>query len=302
MIPTGYLHPRYAESFAQFGTPRELPRSGGWILQRRIPGLPYDDAMGCYPLFACRDWEHLGADLEVLGTEFVSLALVTDPFGDYRPADLVTCFDLVIPFKEHFVVDLQHPLDLIIDRRLRKQVRRARRDIDVEQCQDPAGFLDEWLRLYAVLVERHNLTGIKAFSPAVFAKQLSTPGVVLFRAVADGVTVGADWYYEQEEVAYGHLAAFSPAGYRLGAAAVLQAHAVEHFAGRLRWIDLGAGAGSAAKNDDGLSRFKRRWSTGARTAYFCGRVFDERHYAHVVAMKGSSVTTYFPAYRQGELG
>ncbi len=52
---TGYLHRHYALSLAQSGTARELPGGGGWILERRIPGFPYCDAMGGYPLFACRD-------------------------------------------------------------------------------------------------------------------------------------------------------------------------------------------------------------------------------------------------------
>jgi hypothetical protein len=80
---TGYLHPGYAASLAEFGTPRLLPRSEGWILERQIPGSPYSDGMGCYPLFACQDWSQLHADLESIGSELVSLALVTDPFGKY---------------------------------------------------------------------------------------------------------------------------------------------------------------------------------------------------------------------------
>jgi hypothetical protein len=41
----GYLRPGYAESL-EFGTPRELPRCGGWVLERQIPGFPDQDAMG----------------------------------------------------------------------------------------------------------------------------------------------------------------------------------------------------------------------------------------------------------------
>ena len=35
---TGYMHPGYAESLAEFGTPRELQHSGGWLQERMIPG------------------------------------------------------------------------------------------------------------------------------------------------------------------------------------------------------------------------------------------------------------------------
>ena len=39
-----------------------------------------------------------------------SLSLVTDPFGDYTESELHACFpDLVVPFKEHYVIDLEKP-------------------------------------------------------------------------------------------------------------------------------------------------------------------------------------------------
>src|SRR3990172_4731763 len=75
---TGYLHPGHAASLAEFGTPRPLPHSGGWLLERTIPGSESRDAMGCYPLFACRDWSRLPMDLEDLARDLVSVSLVTD--------------------------------------------------------------------------------------------------------------------------------------------------------------------------------------------------------------------------------
>src|SRR5229473_8652620 len=97
---TGYAHPGYAASLSEFGTPRLLPRSGGWILERRIPGCQERDAMGCYPLFACQHWSQLHADLDEIGSELVSVTLVTDPFGGYQEGLLRQCFpDQVVPFK-----------------------------------------------------------------------------------------------------------------------------------------------------------------------------------------------------------
>jgi hypothetical protein len=81
----GYTDPRYALSLQEFGEPLELPRCGGWILVRSIPGTPYKDAMSCYPLFACRDWTKLHEDLEQVGEDLVSLTLVNDPFSVVMP-------------------------------------------------------------------------------------------------------------------------------------------------------------------------------------------------------------------------
>lgn len=293
----------YAWSLAEFGVPRVLPESGGCILERRIPGTPYRDAMGCYPLFACRDWSRLRPDLEDVGSELVSISVVADPFGEYDTPYLRRCFeDLVIPFKEHFVTDLRSPMGAIASKHHRYYARRALEEVRVEECRDPRRFVDEWTNLYANLVERHGLKGIKAFSRKAFAKQLGVPGLVMFRATSRDATVGAHLWYVRGEVAYSHLAASSPLGYELMAAYALYWAAIEHFAGKVRWLDLGAGAGVEGDGTHGLNRFKRGWSTGSRTAYLCGRIFDRAKYSELSRKSGTPVTDYFPAYRKGEFG
>jgi hypothetical protein len=299
-MKAGYLHPGYAESLAEFGTPRLLPRSEGWALEREVPGFPFRDAMGCYPLFACQDWSQLPSDLDGLGGQWVSLALVADPFGAYDPADLCRWFDVVRPFKEHFVTDLRRPPQAVVSKHRRHLARKALRRLSVERCAEPVRHLGEWLGLYATLTQRHRLRGVQAFSERAFARQLSVPGITMFRAVSRGTTVGADLWYEQGEVGYGHLAALSPEGYRLGASYALLWSAIEYFAGRVRWLHLGAGAGAGNAGDDGLTAFKRGWATGTRTAYFCGRVFDRQRYAEAANARGAPADDYFPAYRKDE--
>jgi hypothetical protein len=302
-IVVGYMHPGYAESLVEFGTPRELHRCGGWILERQIPGFPYRDAMGCYPLFCCQDWSQLYADLEDLGDELVSLALVPGPFGEYDEACLHRCFkDVVIPFKDHFIVDLRRPMNDVVSTHHRYYARKALKSLHIEECQEPTQFIDEWVALYANLIDRHNLKGIKAFSKRAFAKQLSIPGTVMLRAMHQDVVAGAQIWFVQGEVGYSHLTALNEAGYELRASYALYWSAIECFSDKVRWLDLGAGAGAKSDGTDGLSQFKRGWSTGTRTAYFCGRIFDPERYAEIVKAKGIAATDYFPAYRKGEFG
>jgi hypothetical protein len=68
----------------------------------------------------------------------------------------------------------------------------------------------------------------------------------------------------------------------------------------LEWLNLGAGAGVSENSMDGLSRFKRGWSTDTRKVYFCGRIYDKVNYSLVTKAKDTIGSDYFPAYRKGE--
>jgi hypothetical protein len=300
---TGYAHPKYADSLAELGVPRRLPRCKGWILQRSIPGFTYHDGMGCYPLFSCQDWSQIHSDLESLIPELVTLSFVADPFGEYDPRYLRGCLDVLIPFKEHFVVDLGLNMNTFVSSHHRRYARRALRDVHVERCHRPAQFVDEWADLYTTLIKRHGIKGIPAFSRTSLTRQLKVPGIVMFRAAHEETTIGITLWYVLGDVGHYHLGAYSPTGYQLRASFALFWLAIEYFVSSdLRWLNLGASAGIAKKDSDGLSRFKQGWSTGTRTAYFCGRVLNRERYSEILNAKGISETGYFPAYRRREFG
>ena len=301
--PAAYTHPGYAASLSEFGRPLALPGCGGFLLERAIPGTPERDAMGCYPLFSCLDWGRLGEDLAALEGRLVSVAAVVDPFGLDDEARLRACFrDRVVPFKEHFVADLERHDLAALSRHHRYYARRALARCEVEAAADPQHHLDEWTSLYATLCARHDLTGIQAFSRAAFERQLAVPGMVMLRARTGDETLGAHLWYVQGEVAYSHLAAASPRGYEAMVFYALYFRACEHFRGRVRYVDFGAGAGVASGADDGLTRFKRGWANDTRMAYFCGRILDQERYAKILATRGLAEEKYFPAYRAGEFG
>lgn len=291
----GYRHPRYAAALAAFGRPRHLPRCDGWLLECPIPGSAATDLRGCYPIFNCADWAGLGADLACVH-EPVALTLVADPFGAYDPALLQRCFpDLATPYKQHFVVDLAQAGAQIAGHHARN-IRKARALVAVERCERPGAYLDEWVDLYANLVQRHRIRGIAAFSRASLAAQLEVPGLALYRARAGSETVGMVLWYVDGAVGYYHLAAYSDRGYALRASYALFAAAITEFAPQLRWLSLGAGAGVHGRGDDGLTRFKRGWATGTRTAYLCGRIFDHERYAALSAAQNAR-DGFFPRYR-----
>lgn len=296
---SGYVHPGYAAALAENGTPFLLGASGGWILVSPIENTTVFDARGCYPLFCCRSWERLREDLESLKGALVSLTLVSDPLGAYTPGELAECFpDLCRPYKQHYVVDLSVPLDRFVAKTHARYARKASHDVRVELCEDPPQLLDTWTALYANLIARHDIRGIGAFSRESFAQQLQVPGIVAFVARSEARIAGIVLFYVQEEVAYYHLAAYNDRGYELRASYALFAAALGHFAARLRWVNLGAGAGIVGDATDGLSRFKRGWSTATRPAYLCGRIFDRSIYDEISRSRRASVNGYFPSYRE----
>jgi hypothetical protein len=299
----GYCHPAYAAAVADGRAVRTLPRSGGAVIVREIGEDGYRDAIGPYPIFACADWFRLDQDLTELAGELVSVAIVADPFGGWTEELLRACFpDVLIRFKDHYVVRLGgDPLDHIRAHH-RRNIGLGRRNVEVEVLDDLAGFAPEWEALYGQLVARHRIRGPAEFSARSLGAQLLVPGMVALRGRHDGETVGACLWYEQGEVAYYHLAAYAPAGYELRASYALFARALELFAERGRvWASLGAGAGvePGGGRDDGLSRFKRGWSTGTRVAWFGGRILRPDIYDRLAA---TSRGEWFPAYRVGEIG
>lgn len=301
---TGYLSHAYASTLGVLGVPRVLEASAGCVLERAIPRSVYRDAIGCYPFFACRHWNRLSEDLSSLTSDLVALSIVTDPFGEQNPDTLRTLFpDLVVPFKQHYVIDLERFDGRLVDAHHRRNERKGLANVLVERVAAPPTAGSDWVTLYSSLIERHQIRGLAAFSEATLRAQLAVPGTVLFKASRDGESVGMTVWYVQGETGHYHLAAYSQNGYEWRASYALFSTAVRYFKDSgLRWLGLGAAAGLQEDQSSGLTRFKRGWATGTRTVYLCGRIFDRAAYKETTVRTGTSHSTYFPAYREGEFG
>jgi hypothetical protein len=277
------------------GQPIQLPRSGGWLIARPIPGCEAYDAVGCYPVLACEDWSALATDLADLDERFVSMVAVTDPFGDWDDGLLATSFPARHGlFKQHYVVDLTADPRQFVHAHHRRNARKALAAVEVELVMEPLPLLAEWQRLYQVLRDRHQVKGVTTFPGDAFLHQLLVPGMVALVARAEGQVVGMVLWLISGDRAYYHLGAYDETGYALGASFAIFSTAITVFASQVRWLCLGAGAGLVAA-DDGLSRFKAGWSTGVRPVYLCGRIGQPALYHELSGM--ASTSGYFPAYR-----
>jgi hypothetical protein len=296
---SGYIHPGYALALAEFGAPTELPRSGSWFLKRRIPGCAAFDGMGCYPYLACRDWTKLASDLEPLSQDLVSFAAMPDPLGEYTMADLQLAFpDLLIHFKDHFVADLNQPMERIISKHHRKSAEKALLHVEVECHADALPFLDPWMELFSHSIDKFGIKGIPAYSRNSFAQQFALPGTSISLARYRGEIIAAHLQLTHGGAAYAHLAAAKQEAREVGAAFALYYAEIKYFSGKVRWLDWGGEAG-LAKNGS-LSSFKRGWSNSTRPAFFGGRIFDHELYGQLIHAKGVGAQGYFPAYREGE--
>lgn len=301
VLPTGFLHPEYAASLAEFGAPRALTGSSAWLLERQIDGSPHRDAIGCYPLFCCSDWTRLEEDLAALQGVLVSVAVVTDPFGRYDQGLLERCFpELVVPFKQHFVVDLSIYARETLDRKTRQAINRGLRQVRVERCAEPWPHMDDWVRLYGEAAARFAMSPIQAMSRRAFERQFRIPGLHMWRAVIGTETVAIATVFVHGDTAYGHLIALSEVAYRISAGYAIYATMLDDMRAHVGWFNLGGAPGATEAKQAGIGDFKRQWATGTRTAYLCGRILDSRAYRLLSEARALPGLGYFPAYRAGE--
>lgn len=296
----GYLHPLFAESFSGIGKTLYLPRSKGWLIKRKIPKSPYYDAMGPYPFFMCENWDDLTYDLNNLKEQLVSVSMVINPLSPFPLALYKDYFDKFQPYKDHYILDLDLPLTTTISKNKRKYALKALRNLTVRLEIAPNIDLDSWVRLYDFLIVRHEIKGIRAFSREAFRKQLSIPNTHCFNVFYNERKIGANVYYIQGDVGYGHLSAFSPEGYELGAPYAVKWVAIEYFSQKVRVINFGGGTGARVNIQGGLDLFKQGWSNRTEKSFFCGKILDPGKYQTLCAESDNNNENWFPAYRMDD--
>jgi hypothetical protein len=298
----GYAHDRYATSFAELGDPIRLHRVHCWLLARRISATRYSDAVGPYPFFTCENVAEAVTEMMDLAQALVSVSLVLDPFSGHSCQQLEGWFELVLPFKTHYLVDLEVSFDRYLCRHHRRYAKRSLSLVEVEILQNASACSAEWAELYTHLIIRHEITGIRAFTPKALADQIAVPGCHYFRAIHEGSTVGALVCYLDRGVAYAHLISTTPLGQKLMAQYALYWTAIEYFRERARWFALGGVAGSSDGRSEGLAFFKRGWATATCQAFFCGKILNRTRYDELCRSLHLAVPDHFPAYRGGVYG
>jgi hypothetical protein len=227
------------------------------------------------------------------------VTVVVDPLSAERAGGaLAAAFpDLLLPYKQHFLVDLQSDWADNISSKHRRTVEIALPQLVVERCSDSAAELAGWCDLYRDLKRKREIATAADFPRESFARQLRAPGLVMFKACRGAETVAMHLWFVQGGTAYYHLSASNDEGYRFHASFALMWSALQEFQHMgLHWAALGGSPDTPVNGQDGgLARFKKRWATCARPAYLCGRVCDPAAYDRLTAQHNHS--SFFPAYR-----
>lgn len=288
-----YATQAYAESLGHVGEAYPVPEWGGHVLLRATPRGAGRDAMGPYPLTAIApDADVPGGLGRLRAAGLVSVVLVVD--DRLRPPleTLGGAFDVVRPFKSHFLYD-RGLGPLAYAKHHRYELRRALARVEVSQIA-LADHLAAWKTLYGQLAARHGLAGLHAFPAAHHDALARLQGLRAFGAFVEGRLVSAHLFVTHEGHAISHLAASAPEGYQTGAAYAVNDLAVSALSD-CETINFGGGAGFSDDPADGLVRFKKGFSNRTAPAYLCGKVLDPA--AYEMLSEGFGRAGFFPAYR-----
>lgn len=288
-----YATQAYAQSLTHMGTAIAVPAWDSWAISRPLEdGL--SDICGPYPLAVIASDADLSGGLETLQRSgAVSVTLALDDF--HRPSleQLHSHFDLVRPFKTHYLVD-RVTADVRPSSHHRYEISRALKEVAVREIE-LAEYLQQWEEIYRNLVARHGLgRGVHDFPPAHFETLAAMAGVKCVGAFHDGSLVAAHLWVVQGDCVHSHLAASSEQGYALRAAYAVNDYSIQLFSGA-RVINLGGGAGAADDSADGLARFKRGFANATAHGYICGKILDPEAYVRLA--KDVQDGAYFPIYR-----
>lgn len=290
------LHPyasiQYAQALQDFGSPIALTTAQSSGLVRKIATTEYQDVMGVYPRCALTNTVDLAADLKALrDQQLISLVLVSDIFCFPDIKQCQSHFDVIKPFKTHFIYNASNPFNYT--KRNLINIRKAHKECHIAEIklQD---HLADWYYLYDYLIAKHHITGIQAFSKSYFEKLCQIDGLISIAAFVKNEIVAIYLWFAWQEHLYFHLGASNAQGYEARAAFAINDYVIQNY-GATHIIDFGSNAGLANNPQDGLAQFKQGFTNDSATSYLCGAILNPAIYQKLCHDLGTH--DYFPAYR-----
>jgi hypothetical protein len=284
----------YARSLSHLGDAMRIPEWGCSVVLRDLGG-GLRDAFSTYPIAIMAENADIAGGLERLRQMgLVAVTLVLDDF--HRPSlrELQANFDVITPFKTHWI--RRNGLPFSYGKNHRYNLARALKKVTVEPF-DLKNYHSEWTSLYQNLTQRHGIAGgVQAFSSGHVQALARLEGVLAIGAWLEGRLVSAQIWVSDGRYAHSHLTASSDEGYDVRAAYAVNHAAVDCFPA-VELMNFGGGAGLEDDPSDGLVQFKKGFCNDSSQAYICGAILDRIIYKTLSEQRGvPPATTFFPAY------
>ena len=292
-------HPYASKSYAALlqgeGSVVPVPEAEVHLIRRVVDGGG-TDLVGAYPRTPVpvpAAWPDAWGRLREAG--HLSVVLVTDPLSSADGQALQAHFPVARPFKTHLIHEVSSG-SCRWSKHHAYEVRRALREVRVEEIRGEA-LVEDWLRLYGGLVERHRITGVQRFSEEYHRGVLRMDGLRAFAAKRDGRVVAAHLWFVDGARAWSHLGASDAEGYAARAAYAVYDASLRALAEDADVVDIGGAAG-LSDDQGGLFRFKAGFANARAEAWLCGAMLDTAACAARCAARGVPLDGgFFPPYR-----
>jgi hypothetical protein len=291
-----YCSKKYAEGFKAIGMdPIYLPNNDIWVVKRPIPGTDLYDAANCYPVFPFSKNTDFSIDIDTFKQHnIISLVLVSDIFTQNACSNIIDQFNHIQEYKPHYIVDLKAN-EINYTSHHRQYVKKANLSCEVKLISLKE-YLNEWIELYNVLIDKHLLTGVHKFSKSFFAEIATLEKLYMIGAFIEKKLVSAMLWIEYDGFIYSFLGASSSEGYDKMCAYAVYDYSIKYFKEKnFKAIDLGGGAG-VQTSSAGLSFFKKGFSNKELNCYIYGMIIDHEAYINLSKDKNNNIK-FFPLYR-----
>jgi hypothetical protein len=225
-------------------------------------------------------------------SEFVRFSLFEDellPYPGDREQKLVNVVRDLEPDPDELWMD--------VERKVRKNVKKARRSGVRVEFDDTGARLDDFLRLYLDTLARREAPERYGFSREFFERiRDELPGLFVYvHALHGDEVVSSELVLLSERSAYSFLGGTNPDAFQLRPNDLLKYELIlwAKAAGKSRFV-LGGGY----QEGDGIFRYKRSFAPRGLVPFFAGRrILEPDLYAELSRRHGGDDAAFFPAYR-----
>lgn len=288
----------YTNAFSINGNIVLLPRCNGSVLRRSIDDCERTDLTSPYPLFLCENLEEIPHDIDALKRESdVSLTLRTNIFDHEKLSEVKSTFDIVSPFKTHYVADLTTPWREFVSRRCRRYAAKAESFFEISVVDEASRYASLLMSLNQNILNRVSATSNPDLTLSVFQKLLKLPESVLIVARDEFGVQGLAFYLTSGDYVLAHTLGATDEGRAKSVVYGLYGHALDYFQDNMHMIDFGGNVGATDNTNSSLSAFKNAWSNHTQQSYICGKILDPDLYMQLSQRSRNSITNYFPRYR-----